>query len=131
MAVANSWVRPVCNYTRAPPPLLLLAHKGQRTGASLRRQTSVECRRVVQGRVRVGRLSKLEEDEKKRRAVGVVRARADDDDDDEGVVRDMERYLDELAIEYDNVWDTKPAWYVCALTYLLTRISKWMCPPGE
>lgn len=70
----------------------------------------------------MGRLSKLEkEKEKKRRVVGVVRARADDDDDDddEGVVRDMERYLDELSIEYDNVWDTKPAWYVCARTYSL------------
>lgn len=67
----------------------------------------------------MGRCSKLEEKEKKRRVVGVVRARADDADDDEGVVRDMERYLDELAIEYDNVWDTTPAWYVCLLTYSL------------
>lgn len=67
----------------------------------------------------MGRFSKLEEKEKKWRVVGVVRARADDDDDDEGVVRDMERYLDELSIEYDNVWDTKPAWYVCPLNYSL------------
>lgn len=30
--------------------------------------------------------------------------------DDEGVIRDMERYLEDLSLEYDSVWDTKPAW---------------------
>ncbi|KAG6553295.1 hypothetical protein Mapa_005029 [Marchantia paleacea] len=48
-----------------------------------------------------------------RKQSGVVRARGDRGDsnrDDEGVIKDMEMYLDDLSLEYDSVWDTKPAW---------------------
>ncbi|BBN05845.1 hypothetical protein MPTK1_3g16400 [Marchantia polymorpha subsp. ruderalis] len=48
-----------------------------------------------------------------RKHSGVVRARGDRGDsnrDDEGVIKDMEVYLDDLSLEYDSVWDTKPAW---------------------
>ncbi|CAM6099834.1 unnamed protein product [Calypogeia fissa] len=43
---------------------------------------------------------------------GAVRAsrRGDDNRDDAGVIKDMEMYLDDLSLEYDSVWDTKPAW---------------------
>lgn len=46
------------------------------------------------------------------RSVNTVKASADDADDvsDEDVIKDMERYLNELSVEYENVWDTKPAW---------------------
>ncbi|KAJ1433088.1 hypothetical protein SESBI_06307 [Sesbania bispinosa] len=30
--------------------------------------------------------------------------------DDNGVVDDMEGYLNQLSLEYDSVWDTKPSW---------------------
>lgn len=30
--------------------------------------------------------------------------------DDNGTVDDMESYLNNLSLEYDSVWDTKPAW---------------------
>ncbi|XP_021897949.1 uncharacterized protein LOC110814704 isoform X2 [Carica papaya] len=33
--------------------------------------------------------------------------------DEDGVVDDMEGYLNYLSLEYDSVWDTKPAW--CAV----------------
>jgi hypothetical protein len=29
---------------------------------------------------------------------------------------DMERYLSDLSLEYDSVWDTKPAWYASRLS---------------
>lgn len=29
---------------------------------------------------------------------------------DDGVVEDMDGYLDYLSLEYDSVWDTKPSW---------------------
>lgn len=30
--------------------------------------------------------------------------------DQDGVVSDMEGYLNSLSLEYDSVWDTKPSW---------------------
>ncbi|KAK2973745.1 hypothetical protein RJ640_019745 [Escallonia rubra] len=30
--------------------------------------------------------------------------------DEEGVVDDMDGYLNQLSLEYDSVWDTKPSW---------------------
>lgn len=32
--------------------------------------------------------------------------------DEDGVVDDMDGYLNYLSLEYDSVWDTKPAWCV-------------------
>jgi hypothetical protein len=32
--------------------------------------------------------------------------------DENGVVEDMDGYLNHLSLEYDSVWDTKPAWSV-------------------
>lgn len=32
--------------------------------------------------------------------------------DENGVVDDMDGYLNYLSLEYDSVWDTKPAWSV-------------------
>ena len=34
---------------------------------------------------------------------------------EDGVVKDMDGYLDYLSLEYDSVWDTKPAWSVSLL----------------
>jgi hypothetical protein len=47
------------------------------------------------------------------RATGEGKSEVEDGDGLSSSVKDMERYLDELSIEYDSVWDTKPAWYVC------------------
>nr|CAD1832594.1 unnamed protein product [Ananas comosus var. bracteatus] len=42
--------------------------------------------------------------------------------DEDGVVDDMDGYLNYLSLEYDSVWDTKPAW--CQpWTILLTGVS--------
>lgn len=30
--------------------------------------------------------------------------------DEDGVVEDMDGYLNHLSLEYDSVWDTKPYW---------------------
>lgn len=30
--------------------------------------------------------------------------------DENGVVDDMDGYLNYLSLEYDSVWDTKPSW---------------------
>ncbi|OEL31412.1 hypothetical protein BAE44_0007570 [Dichanthelium oligosanthes] len=40
---------------------------------------------------------------------------------EDGVVEDMDGYLDYLSLEYDSVWDTKPAWSVCYSVWLLIR----------
>ncbi|CAN8247990.1 unnamed protein product [Cochlearia groenlandica] len=46
--------------------------------------------------------------------------------DDNGVVDDMEGFLDNLSLEYDSVWDTKPAW--CQpWTIMLTGLSIVAC----
>lgn len=31
--------------------------------------------------------------------------------DENGAVKDMDAYLNNLSLEYDSVWDTKPSWY--------------------
>ncbi|XP_078155344.1 spindle pole body-associated protein [Carex rostrata] len=46
--------------------------------------------------------------------------------DENGVVDDMDGYLNYLSLEYDSVWDTKPAW--CQpWTILLTGLSVTAC----
>ncbi|XP_072989391.1 uncharacterized protein [Typha latifolia] len=46
--------------------------------------------------------------------------------DEDGVVDDMDGYLDYLSLEYDSVWDTKPSW--CQpWTILLTGVSVVAC----
>ncbi|VVB07045.1 unnamed protein product [Arabis nemorensis] len=46
--------------------------------------------------------------------------------DENGVVDDMEGYLDHLSLEYDSVWDTKPYW--CQpWTIMLTGLSIVAC----
>jgi hypothetical protein len=123
-AVAASWARPVCDAFASP-----LAHKSEaRSSLGVSSSCNFSLRvtdltRVAQNasRVRLG----LESRGRVRGPVSranVVKASADDVDDnvdDEGVVKDMERYLNELSVEYENVWDTKPAWYV----YLATNFS--------
>ena len=40
--------------------------------------------------------------------------------DENGVVDDMEGYLNHLSLEYDSVWDTKPSWsalYLLSISY--------------
>jgi hypothetical protein len=49
---------------------------------------------------------------------------------EDGVVDDMDGYLNYLSLEYDSVWDTKPAWYSFFLVsflpcYLPFRTSGW------
>lgn len=114
-AVAASWARPVCAAFTSP-----LAHKSEaRSSLGVSSSCNFSLRvtdftRVAQNasRARLG----LESRGRVRGPVSranVVRASADDVDDnvdDEGVVKDMERYLNELSVEYENVWDTKPAW---------------------
>ncbi|KFK30877.1 hypothetical protein AALP_AA6G037500 [Arabis alpina] len=46
--------------------------------------------------------------------------------DENGVVDDMEGFLDNLSLEYDSVWDTKPYW--CQpWTIMLTGLSIVAC----
>lgn len=46
--------------------------------------------------------------------------------DENGVVGDMEGYLNSLSLEYDSVWDTKPYW--CQpWTIVLTGTSVIAC----
>ena len=37
---------------------------------------------------------------------------------EDGVVDDMDGYLNYLSLEYDSVWDTKPAWYGVSSLFL-------------
>ncbi|WOL18626.1 hypothetical protein Cni_G27423 [Canna indica] len=46
--------------------------------------------------------------------------------DEDGVVEDMDGYLNYLSLEYDSVWDTKPSW--CQpWTILLTGFAVVTC----
>ncbi|XP_065001805.1 uncharacterized protein LOC135634963 isoform X1 [Musa acuminata AAA Group] len=46
--------------------------------------------------------------------------------DEDGVVEDMDGYLNYLSLEYDSVWDTKPSW--CQpWTILLTGVAVVAC----
>ncbi|KAK1373033.1 Spindle pole body-associated protein [Heracleum sosnowskyi] len=49
--------------------------------------------------------------------------------DDNGTVDDMESYLNNLSLEYDSVWDTKPAWcqpWTITLTGVLAITCSWL-----
>ncbi|XWS31564.1 hypothetical protein CRYUN_Cryun23aG0087100 [Craigia yunnanensis] len=49
--------------------------------------------------------------------------------DENGVVEDMDGYLNNLSLEYDSVWDTKPSWcqpWTITLTGLLVIASSWL-----
>ncbi|RDX80631.1 hypothetical protein CR513_38801, partial [Mucuna pruriens] len=48
--------------------------------------------------------------------------------DENGVVDDMEDYLNHLSLEYDSVWDTKPSWcqpWTIALTGVSIIAVSW------
>ncbi|KAL2320962.1 hypothetical protein Fmac_029931 [Flemingia macrophylla] len=49
--------------------------------------------------------------------------------DENGVVNDMEDYLNHLSLEYDSVWDTKPSWcqpWTIALTGVSVMAISWL-----
>ena len=112
-AVAASWARPVC----APR----VAHKFEANSSRTdfpspnfsAQPAKVQSSTGNASRARLGLANRGPSRRPLRRA-NVEKASADDADnmDDEGVVKDMERYLNELSVEYENVWDTKPVWYV-------------------
>nr|XP_043635543.1 uncharacterized protein LOC122606749 [Erigeron canadensis] len=48
---------------------------------------------------------------------------------EEGVIEDMDGYLNYLSLEYDSVWDTKPAWcqpWTITLTGLSVIAVSWV-----
>ncbi|KAJ0973597.1 hypothetical protein J5N97_015562 [Dioscorea zingiberensis] len=48
--------------------------------------------------------------------------------DEDGVVQDMDSYLNYLSLEYDSVWDTKPSWcqpWTILLTGVAAITSSW------
>ncbi|CAN7023246.1 unnamed protein product [Brassica oleracea var. botrytis] len=64
------------------------------------------------------------------RTVSKVRGLREENDsrfvDENGAVDDMEGYLDNLSLEYDSVWDTKPSW--CQpWTIMVTGLSIVTC----
>ncbi|XP_050235591.1 uncharacterized protein LOC126685704 [Mercurialis annua] len=49
--------------------------------------------------------------------------------DENGVVEDMDGYLNYLSLEYDSVWDTKPSWcqpWTIALTGVSAIAGSWL-----
>ncbi|KAF5455022.1 hypothetical protein F2P56_024641 [Juglans regia] len=49
--------------------------------------------------------------------------------DENGVVDDMDGYLNYLSLEYDTVWDTKPSWcqpWTIILTGVSVTASSWL-----
>ncbi|KAI9080279.1 hypothetical protein K1719_037673 [Acacia pycnantha] len=49
--------------------------------------------------------------------------------DENGAVEDMEGYLNQLSLEYDSVWDTKPSWcqpWTITLTGILIIAASWL-----
>ncbi|CAN1176845.1 hypothetical protein LINPERPRIM_LOCUS3825 [Linum perenne] len=49
--------------------------------------------------------------------------------DEDGVVEDMDGYMNYLSLEYDSVWDTKPSWcqpWTIALTGVLMISGSWL-----
>ncbi|XP_059625879.1 uncharacterized protein LOC132268956 [Cornus florida] len=49
--------------------------------------------------------------------------------DENGVVDDMDGYLNYLSLEYDSVWDTKPSWcqpWTITLTGVLLITGSWL-----
>uniref|UniRef100_A0A7N0TUM0 DUF6737 domain-containing protein n=1 Tax=Kalanchoe fedtschenkoi TaxID=63787 RepID=A0A7N0TUM0_KALFE len=48
--------------------------------------------------------------------------------DEQGVVGDMDGYLNHLSLEYDSVWDTKPSWcqpWTITLTGVSVTAASW------
>lgn len=129
---ATSWVSPVCTpvalsraYKQSTTPPLsgissnFFPRKSEAPTTNLRRS-------VEHGGLRLNARSSSTA-----KRLNVVRARnVDDNMDDKGVVKDMEQYLNDLAIEYDNVWDTKPAWYVCQRFFCCTKSVGHLQPYG-
>ncbi|KAK1267219.1 hypothetical protein QJS04_geneDACA015622 [Acorus gramineus] len=49
--------------------------------------------------------------------------------DEDGVVEDMDGYLNHLSLEYDSVWDTKPSWcqpWTISLTGTAVILCSWV-----
>lgn len=49
--------------------------------------------------------------------------------DEDGVVQNMEIYLNNLSLEYESVWDTKPVWcqpWTIVLTGLVAVLVSWL-----
>ncbi|GKU86573.1 hypothetical protein SLEP1_g1085 [Rubroshorea leprosula] len=49
--------------------------------------------------------------------------------DENGVIEDMDGYLNHLSLEYDSVWDTKPSWcqpWTITLTGISVIASSWL-----
>ncbi|OVA12596.1 hypothetical protein BVC80_9013g52 [Macleaya cordata] len=49
--------------------------------------------------------------------------------DEDGVVDDMDGYMNHLSLEYDSVWDTKPSWcqpWTIALTGVSVVACSWI-----
>ncbi|KAL8092684.1 uncharacterized protein LOC141692607 isoform X1 [Apium graveolens] len=58
-----------------------------------------------------------------------LRCSSNSSKDDNGTVDDMESYLNNLSLEYDSVWDTKPAWcqpWTITLTGVLAITCSWL-----
>ncbi|RWW61750.1 hypothetical protein BHE74_00031173 [Ensete ventricosum] len=48
--------------------------------------------------------------------------------DEDGVVEDMDGYLNYLSLEYDSVWDTKPSWSVhLVLCLRFVAVDLFLC----
>ncbi|GMH02412.1 hypothetical protein Nepgr_004251 [Nepenthes gracilis] len=50
-------------------------------------------------------------------------------EDENDAIDDMDRYLNRLSLEYDSVWDTKPAWcqpWTITLTGVLVIACSWI-----
>ncbi|XP_058073737.1 uncharacterized protein LOC131222613 [Magnolia sinica] len=48
--------------------------------------------------------------------------------DEDGIVDDMDGYLNYLSLEYDSVWDTKPSWcqpWTISLTGVMVIACSW------
>ncbi|KAG0589854.1 hypothetical protein M758_1G051300 [Ceratodon purpureus] len=124
---ASSCVRPACA-AFAPPA----AHKSPARAVSFACSSSVQlrdCSRLVRNG---NRMTTLGLGVRGLRRGSVVRASVEDVEDnmdDEGVVRDMERYLNDLSVEYENVWDTKPVWcqpWTIVLTGVIGVSLSWL-----
>ncbi|PIA31803.1 hypothetical protein AQUCO_04900234v1 [Aquilegia coerulea] len=49
--------------------------------------------------------------------------------DEEGTVDDMDGFMNQLSLEYDSVWDTKPSWcqpWTITLTGVLVTVFSWI-----
>jgi hypothetical protein len=46
-------------------------------------------------------------------------------DENNAVVDDMDGYLNNLSLEYESVWDTKPSWYI--LFFIIFNFPFFFC----